>query len=286
MRFSLIVATVNRTDQLERLLRSLASQRCTSFEVVLVDQNTDDRVKVIADAWSDRMTIRRLQSEKGISRARNRGLPEAIGEIIAFPDDDCWYAPDVLERVDAWFASHPDFAFLSTCATDTNDKPVAGRWLPQSAEITRSNVFRTHISFSLFFRQGAVRAARGFDEQLGLGGKIGSEETDCVLRVMSLGNRGWYDRSLAVFHPARVFDASPAVQDRAFTDGLGFGYVMRRHKIPLPHAFYLCIRPAGGWLLNILHRRTLARVYRATLLGRLEGYFSSQARLSAPVLMD
>jgi glycosyltransferase involved in cell wall biosynthesis len=286
MRFSLIVATLNRTDQLDRLFRSLANQRCTSFEVVLVDQNADDRVKVIADAWSDRMAIRRLQSEKGLSRARNRGLPEAKGEIIAFPDDDCWYAPDILERVDAWFAGHQDFAFLSTCATDTDGKLVAGRWLPQSAEITRSNVFRAHISFSLFFRQGVIRAARGFDEQLGLGGKIGSEETDCVLRVLSLGNRGWYERSLAVFHPARLFDASPAVRDRAFTDGLGFGYVMRRHKIPLPQALYLCMRPAGGWLLNVLSRRPLARVYRATLLGRLEGYFSSQARLSAPVLMD
>jgi glycosyltransferase involved in cell wall biosynthesis len=286
MRFSLIVATVNRTDQLERLLRSLASQSFTSFQVILVDQNTDDRVKIIADAFSDRMTILRLQSEKGISRARNRGLPEATGEIVAFPDDDCWYSSDVLERVDAWFSGHPDFAFLSTCATDTDGNFVAGRWLPHSAEINRTNVFRTHISFSLFFRQDVIRAVRGFDEQLGLGGKIGSEETDCVLRVMSMGNRGWYERSLAVYHPARVFDASPAVRDRAFTDGLGFGYLLRRHRIPFSFALYLCIRPAGGWLLNVFRRGPLGRVYLATLLGRLEGYFGPQSRLSSPVLMD
>lgn len=283
MKFSLIVATVHRTEPLVRLLASLAGQTCRDFELILVDQNPDDRVKVLADAWSGRMTILHVRSEKGLSRARNLGIVAAAGEIVAFPDDDCWYAPETLQTVDTWFAVHPEFGFLSTSATDEDGQLAAGRWLPASAEITRSNVFRTHISFSLFFRKSAILAAGGFDELLGLGSgsKFGSgEETDFVLRVMSFGNRGWYERSLAVFHPARLPDSSPTAQKQALSYGLGFGYVLRRHKFSVLTVLYLCLRPAGGWILSVLIFRPIARVYLATLRGRLDGYFSSQARTS------
>ena len=47
MRFSLIVATLGRTAELRRLLESLAVQTHQDFEVIVVDQNTDDRVSQI-----------------------------------------------------------------------------------------------------------------------------------------------------------------------------------------------------------------------------------------------
>ena len=279
-RFSLIVATLRRTSELSRLLASLERQTHRSFEVIVVDQNEDDRLVPVLALWRSHFPIRHLRSKKGLSRARNHGLTEASGEIITFPDDDCWYAPDTLEKVEAWFAAHLQFGVLSTSATDESGRLAAGRWLPASTEITRGNVFRTHISFSLFFRRIAISAAMGFDEHLGLGSgsKYGSgEETDCVLRVMSLGYRAWYERSLAIFHPARLPDSSSAAQSRAMSYGLGFGHVLRHHKIFFPRAFYLCLRPAGGWLISILLRRQLAKIYFATLRGRLEGYFSSGA---------
>jgi glycosyltransferase involved in cell wall biosynthesis len=280
LRFSLIIATIGRTSELSRFLASLERQTQRSFEVIVVDQNGDDRLVPVLAPWISCFQIRHLRSERGLSRARNHGLAEATGEIITFPDDDCWYAPETLERVKAWFSAYPEFGVLSTCATDEYGKLAAGRWLPASTEITRGNVFRAHISFSLFFRQSSIRAAMGFDERLGLGSgsKYGSgEETDCVLRVMSLGYRAWYERSLAVFHPARLPDSSVAAKSRATSYGLGFGHVLRHHKIFFPRAFYLCLRPAGGWLINVILRRPLSKIYLATLRGRLEGYFSPEA---------
>jgi hypothetical protein len=68
-----------------------------------------------------------------------------------------------------------------------------------------------------------------------------------------------------------------AAQSRAMSYGLGFGHVLRQHKIFFPRAFYLCLRPAGGWLINVIWHRQLSKIYFATLRGRLEGYFSPES---------
>jgi glycosyltransferase involved in cell wall biosynthesis len=275
-RFSLVVATIERATELDKLLASLASQTFSDFEVILVDQNQDDRVKVIAKPWTEIITIRHLRSEKGLSRARNRGLAEAKGEIIAFPDDDCWYGINTLQQVNDWFLSHKEFDFLSTCAMNETHKLTANRWLNRSSEISRRNVFRSCISISLFFRQSAIRAVDGFDEFIGVGSgsKFGSgEDTDYVLRILQLGHRGWFEASFAIFHPDPKPDVSPAAQSRARSYGLGFGYVQRMHKMPFLIFVYLCMRPAAGWLLNFARGRKSSGVYLATLRGRLAGYF-------------
>src|ERR1700754_3487501 len=85
--FSLIVCTVDRSDQLERLFASLKVQRYTDFEVILVDQNLDDRLAGLVEGYSPSFTIRHIRSERGISRARNNGMAIATGSYICFPDD-------------------------------------------------------------------------------------------------------------------------------------------------------------------------------------------------------
>ncbi len=43
----------------------------------------------------------RLRSPRGLSRARNEALPRLEADVVAFPDDDCEYPDDLLERVAA-----------------------------------------------------------------------------------------------------------------------------------------------------------------------------------------
>ena len=272
---SLIVATVDRTDPLERLFASLQTQTYSNFEVILIDQNRDDRLAAMVAFWSTKFPLVHLLSEKGLSRARNKGIRFATGQFLAFPDDDCWYPPDLLESIVDWFSRHPEYSFLSTIALDAENRLAANRWLRNSAEISRYNAFRAGISFSLFFRADAVRAVGGFDEGLGLGAgtPLGSgEESDLALRVLESGHRGWFERSLVVFHPARVENSSLAACELAASYGIGFGYVLRRHQIPLMISLYLCLRPVLGWAYWVLRRNRMSRVYLASFRGRLKGY--------------
>jgi glycosyltransferase involved in cell wall biosynthesis len=96
--FDLVVATVNRVEQLDRLLASLEQQTHKQFRVLLVDQNDDDRLDGVVAAHGS-LRLERLRSERGLSRARNVALPQVEADVVAFPDDDCVYPPDLLERL-------------------------------------------------------------------------------------------------------------------------------------------------------------------------------------------
>ena len=103
LRFDLVVATVDRTEPLAALLASLEAQTHRRFRVVVVDQNADERVAMLLASHPGLETLH-LRSARGLSRARNVALPRLTGDVVAFPDDDCTYTPDLLERVAARFA--------------------------------------------------------------------------------------------------------------------------------------------------------------------------------------
>jgi glycosyltransferase involved in cell wall biosynthesis len=81
--FSLIIATLGRTKELETLFDSLASQAYPEFECIIVDQNPDRRVKDIVDRWRDVLPLRVVDSAPGLSRARNVGLAFATSDVVA-----------------------------------------------------------------------------------------------------------------------------------------------------------------------------------------------------------
>jgi glycosyltransferase involved in cell wall biosynthesis len=86
MRFSLVVATLGRDADIAALLDTLLAQGRLDFEVILVDQNDDDRLGPIEAAYASRVTLRRLRSSvRNANHARNLGLRHARGEIVTFP---------------------------------------------------------------------------------------------------------------------------------------------------------------------------------------------------------
>ena|SRR5208337_53067 len=98
---SLVVATVDRVAELERLFVSLDAQSYRDFEVIVVDQNPDDRLLPVLQQHTD-LAILHLRSGRGLSHARNVGLLAAQGDILAVPDDDCWYPEQLLHCVSTW----------------------------------------------------------------------------------------------------------------------------------------------------------------------------------------
>ena len=88
MRFSLIVATLGRSTEIGDLLESLLAQGRDDFEVIIVDQNSDDRVAPVLQPYEARIRITHLRSSiRNANHARNLGLRAARGKIVTFPDD-------------------------------------------------------------------------------------------------------------------------------------------------------------------------------------------------------
>lgn len=278
MRFSLVVATLNRVDDVRILLESLAAQSFSDFEVFIVDQNDDDRLGPVVDAFTPRLTLTRLRSAvRGLSHARNVGLLQCTGEIIAFPDDDCIYPVETLARVDQAFKAMSDLALLSGPAMSPEGQLGSGRWEQKSGEITMRTIWTTVIAFNLFISAAWLRRAEKFDEMLGVNAKFGScEETDLAIRVMRAGGKGYYDFTLHVIHPDKALTKTSL--KRAFSYGTGFGYVLHKHRVSPETTLKFLIRPAGGVVVSLLKGDFLAmQYYWKTLHGRVYGYLGYRA---------
>jgi len=279
MRFSLIMATVGRTEEVKRFLEHLDRQTYRDFELIVVDQNPDDRLVPILDAYKNRFPILHLRSERGLSRARNVGLRHISGDIVAFPDDDCWYPPDLLERVARFFQDHTNIEGLTGCPVSEKGKPLFGcRTNASGVFLNKFNVWTKGASIAIFLKASAIAEIGTFDETLGLGGSTpweSSEEADYLIRALKKGLRIYHNPHLVIHHP-EIIDCydSKSVQ-RALRCGLGMGRVWRKHEYPFLFVFYQWLRSAGGVIISLaLGRVGKARYHLAALRGKFLGWIT------------
>lgn len=236
-RFSLVLATYGRSDVLAPMLASLIGQTCRDFELVVVDQNPDERVKpMLVPVREAGIAVSHLKAEApNLSAARNLGIQQASGEWVAFPDDDCWYEPECLAMVadaidrspqaDGWVA---DWVEVATASGGQK------RSRPFEAEVFRAFRGGDASSITLFLRLATVRLIQGFDPRIGVGRYYGAgEETDLMIRLLDQG---------AVIQPlpeARVHHhhssarplASRAVLDSVRRRERGVGALYAKHRL-------------------------------------------------------
>jgi glycosyltransferase involved in cell wall biosynthesis len=97
--FSVVIPVYNRAAVLGRALRSVLSQSCQEFEIIVVDDGSlDDPADVIAQFADSRIHLLRQENEGG-GAARNAGIDAATGRFIAPLDSDDEFLPGHLERL-------------------------------------------------------------------------------------------------------------------------------------------------------------------------------------------
>jgi glycosyltransferase involved in cell wall biosynthesis len=275
--FSLVLGTVGRTHELERFLASLNAQTYRNFELVVVDQNPDDRLGPILRAYEGGFTILHLGSEKGLSRAKNLGIEAASGAVIGFPDDNCRFPPRLLQRVADFFDRHPETDGLTGRSVDELGNESNGRYDARPGAIDRFNVWRRGIAYNVFLRRDRARDVR-FDTQLGPGAGTqwgAGDETDHLLRLLDAGASLYYDPDLLVVHAQPVPPYDAAAMSRAYAYGCGIGRVLNRHRYPLAFKASWVVRALGGAMLSLMVGRRPEAEYRwNTFKGRLKGLAS------------
>ncbi len=275
MKFSLVLSTVERTEEVRRFLESLVAQTGIDAQLIVVDQNEDDRLTPILGAYKDRLSILHLKSARGLSRARNVGLRHATGDVVAFPDDDCWYPQGLLAMVQTFFQRHPYLDGITGRFTDAAGISE-GRWLPHDTDLNRYNVWRGAISFSIFLRRRLIESVDGFNEKLGVGAGTpwgAAEETDYLLRSIRSGFRLRYLAELVLGHPVKagLFDANARERQQRYEAGIG--RVIRMNGYPVWYFPVVCARTCGGACLALIRGDVdRARFKIAALKGRLFGW--------------
>ena len=274
MKFSLILATVGRTAEIDRLLKSLESQNDVDFELIVVDQNEDNRLDSILEAYHQSMNITHIKSARGLSRARNVGLKYITGDVIAFPDDDSWYPESTLEKVKNILISS-DLDGVSCRCVDTNGNDSAGKFSKDDGIIDKYNVWNRATSATIFLKSSVIERIDPFDESLGVGsGTIygAGEETDFLLNALKKGAKIYYTPEIKVFHPNPSLVYNDKTIKRAYSYGCGIGKVIKKHNYPFWYKLKVLIRPLGGCVLSLLELRvSKARYHMNAFIGRLRG---------------
>lgn len=94
-RFSVVVPTYNRPEFLRECLASVRAQTLEDFECIVVDDGSNTAGPAIPD--DERFRLLALETNHGVTHARQTGCDEATGEFLAFLDDDDQWTPNRLE---------------------------------------------------------------------------------------------------------------------------------------------------------------------------------------------
>lgn len=268
------MATYGRVDEVSQCIDSLGRQSSRDFELIVVDQNPDDRLVPILVA-AERYGFPVLHVRQDTPNqciARNTGVVHARYNVLAFPDDDCWYDPDVVEKV------------LNRMAQADNPEGMVIRWAekdPVGLErrvLTNEKMRRfREVDVSMivmFFRPELFRELGNFDVTFGLHSWFGgSEETDLIMRFLAGDRRIVYEPNIIVHHPMKdVPVGAVGEQFRRFRSrARGMGGLYAKHQLATSVIVRGLMAP---WLRMIfrLHQPSIAAIHAGTAIGRLEGY--------------
>lgn len=235
-KFSLIMPTINRYREIESFFYSLENQKYKNFEVIVIDQNSNDLVENIIKRYSQKFEIKYYKSnQKGLSLNRNIGIEKSTGDIIAFPDDDCEYLPDTLEKINNFFSS-TNYSIYSCGVKDFySDKKF--KFKNKNLEITNKNIMNVGCSITFFIKQKNEKLY--FDEKLGVGAKFGSgEETDYISNLIIRGAKGYYYYEDYVLHEVNKKNIT---KEKYYSYGLGLGALLYKEIKLRRNYFFLSI---------------------------------------------
>lgn len=270
---SLILATVGRTSELGRLFESFAAQTFKDFEVIIVDQNDDDRLlPYVEQARKLGLDVKHLKHfPANLAAARNTGIEAAASNWIGFPDDDCWYDPTVLAHLARHIqkADAPEGVIIRW--VEQGEPPVIAPALTWE----RSRNFRDVpvSSITLFIKRSTLVGIGGFDSRFGVGQWFGAaEEHDLVLRALREGATLVYEPAAEVHHAVgpKEAPADPQARLAARKRARGTGALYAKHGLPA----WVVVRGLLAPILRPLMKGSLGNELSygvAVMLGRLDG---------------
>ena len=145
---SVITPTRNRAETLERCIDSVLAQAHTEFELVVVDDGSEDATPDVLAGYSD-PRVRSLRIDHaGVCAARNRGLERATGSVVAYIDDDNIMDSLWLMAVANTFDRHPEISLLY--GARLIDDPTAASGEPGEGGLPR-------LHFSRFDRPRLIK---------------------------------------------------------------------------------------------------------------------------------
>lgn len=276
--------TEKRWDDLVAAVKSVKAQTLQPAEIIVViDHNKQLFERVRAEIEGVRVIEN--QEERGLSGARNSGIAVAVGDILAFMDEDAAAAPDWLAGLSAGYQDEQVMGVGGGIHPNWIEKRP--RWFPQEFDwvvgctyrgmpVTTATV-RNMIGCNMSFRREVFAAVGGFRSGMGRIGTLplGCEETELCIRA----KQRWPNRRYVYNPGASVLHRVPAARgkfsyfwSRCYSEGLSKAAVSRfvgaADGLSSEQAYTFRVLPAGvlRGIGDFLRRADLGGLGRAAAI--------------------
>lgn len=222
---SVVVPTHNRPEQIATCVASLLRLDYPHFEIIVVDNgpSTSATADVIRGSYGENPRVRYVcEAQPSTSRARNRGIELARGEITAFCDDDVRHHRRWLTELVRGFDAGTRVGCVTGLVLPQELETPAQLWIEQYGGYSKGfapRIFdlqdhapqdrlfpfttgRLGTGANMAFRTSVLRAIGGFDPALGGGSPaIGGEDLALSFQVIAAGYQLVYQPAAVVYHP-------------------------------------------------------------------------------------
>lgn len=173
---SVIIPTYNRTQYIERAVKSVCCQSHKNLDIIIVDDNIRNSqeslyIESVIGRMDERIRIIKTEGKVGGGKARNIGVREARGTYLAFLDDDDIFLPDKVKVQLAFIMENDyDMAIQDIEWYDQNDKLVEHRSFSYIKDDSPEYMLKQHIIHHLaptgiyMIKKSAFDKTEGFGE--------------------------------------------------------------------------------------------------------------------------
>jgi len=205
---SVVIATRNRGGRVVETVQSVLANEYPAFEVWVIDQSDDLSTQhALKPVWNDSRFHYRWSDSQGVSLARNFGIQNARGEIIAISDDDCWAPSDWLFTLAGAFDKDRRIVIVFGNVEPGSHNhalgfiPTYNRKKPFLARTIADKLEAEGLSACMGLRRDVWKTLNGFDEMLGAGAPLRSgAEGDFTIRAMRAGHMVYETPTVYVVH--------------------------------------------------------------------------------------
>ncbi|MCD6385261.1 glycosyltransferase family 2 protein, partial [Candidatus Sumerlaeota bacterium] len=194
-RVSVIIPVFNRKEMVKEAISSVLNQTFRDFELIVVDDGSTDGTAEVVKSFNEVRYIR--QEHKGPASARNTGIMNAEGELIAFLDSDDLWLPEKLEKQVSYLDHHKG---MMICQTEEIWLWKGRRIKPKRKHRKqKGDIFHRAVELCLI-SPSAVMMRRQLFDQVGLFDETfpAAEDYELWLRVTSLMPVGLIDEELVI----------------------------------------------------------------------------------------
>ena len=193
-KISVVIPTYNEACFLPRSINSVLNQTYKNIEVIVVNDGSSDDTESVVNSFSDTGRVKLInQVNSGVSRARNNGVENSSGELIAFIDSDDYWLKDKLEKQIEVYNAHNDLVLITAAErlVDVNENLISSPPLKIRCFDKPCN-YRDHFLYgnsSIGFSPTSWMMPKMIFNQLG-GFKEGiiSEDYEFLIRLTEIGD--------------------------------------------------------------------------------------------------